>query len=119
MRQVTEKGENHGLRGPSICWEPGRVSQWHRVRRRLWHLRSHHVSFTFQSLQDEVRLAVELMRELQRWGFRFEVVLVDSLYGESGDCIAELETLHLKYVVAIRSNHGVRLPPGQRVQYTN
>lgn len=52
-------------------------------------------------------------------GFRFEVVLADSLYGESGDFISELEKRHLKYVVAIRSNHGVWLPPGQRVRYTN
>jgi len=47
------------------------------------------------------------------------VVLADSLYGESGDFISELEKLHLKYVVAIRSKHGVWLPPGQRVRYTN
>jgi hypothetical protein len=51
--------------------------------------------------------------------FRFEVVLADSLYGESGEFISELEQLHLKFVVAIRSNHGVWLPPGQRVRYTN
>jgi SRSO17 transposase len=65
------------------------------------------------------QLAVELIQELQHWGFHFEVVLADSLYGESGDFIGELEKLHLKYVVAIRSNHGVWLPPGQRVRYTN
>jgi SRSO17 transposase len=65
------------------------------------------------------QLAVELIQELQQWDFRFEVVLADSLYGESGDFIGELEKLHLKYVVAIRSNHGVWLPPGQRVRYTN
>jgi SRSO17 transposase len=64
-------------------------------------------------------LVVELMRELQHWGFHFEVVLADSLSGESGDFIGELEKLHLKYVVAIRSNHGVWLPPGQRVRYTS
>jgi SRSO17 transposase len=45
--------------------------------------------------------------------------LADSLYGESSDFISELEKLHLRYVVAIRSNHGVWLPPGQRVRYTN
>jgi SRSO17 transposase len=65
------------------------------------------------------QLAVELIQELQHWGFHFEVVLADSLYGESGDFIGELEKLHLKYVVAIRSNHGVWLPPVQRVRYTN
>ncbi len=65
------------------------------------------------------QLAVELIQELQQWDFHFEVVLTDSLSGESGDFISELEKLHLRYVVAIRSNHGVWLPPGQRVRYTN
>ena len=65
------------------------------------------------------QLAVELIQELQQWGFRFEVVLADSLYGESSNFVSELEKLHLKFVVAIRSNHGVWLPPGQRVRYTN
>jgi len=71
------------------------------------------------SSKTKPELAVEIIQELQRWGFRFEVVLADSLYGESGDFISELEKLGLKYVVAIRSNHGVWLPPGQRVRYTN
>jgi SRSO17 transposase len=39
---------------------------------------------------------VELIQELQAWGFRFEVVLADSLYGESSNFISELEKLHLK-----------------------
>jgi SRSO17 transposase len=64
-------------------------------------------------------LAVELIQELQQRGFRFEVVLADSLYGESSTFVSELEQLHLTYVVAIRSNHGVWLPPGQRVRDTN
>jgi SRSO17 transposase len=71
------------------------------------------------SYKTKPALAVELIQELQTWGFRFEVVLADSLYGESSNFISELEKLHLKYVVAIRSNHGVWLPPGQRVRYTN
>lgn len=62
---------------------------------------------------------MELIQALQQSGFQFEVVLADSLYGEAGNFISELEKLHLKYVVAIRSNHGVWLPPGQRVRYTN
>jgi SRSO17 transposase len=65
------------------------------------------------------QLAVELIQELQQWDFRLEVVLADSLHGERGDCITELEKMHLKYVVAIRSNHSVWLPPGQRVRYTS
>lgn len=62
---------------------------------------------------------MEIIKELQKWGFRFSVVLADSLYGESSDFVGALEKLRLKYVVAIRSNHGVWLPPGQRVRYTN
>ena len=53
-----------------------------------------------------------MIQELQNWGFRFEVVLADSLYEESSDFVSTLEQLHLKYVVAIRSNHGVWLPKG-------
>jgi len=71
------------------------------------------------SYKTKPALAVELIQELQAWGFRFEVVLADSLYGESSNFVSELEQRHLKYVVAIRSNHGVWLPPGQRVRYTN
>ncbi len=72
-----------------------------------------------ESYKTKPELAVEIIKELQQWGFRFSVVLADSLYGESSDFVSELEKLHLKYVVAIRSNHGVWLPPGQRVRYTN
>lgn len=64
-------------------------------------------------------LASEIIQELQQWGFHFQVVLADCLYGESGDFISMLEKLQLKYVVAIRSNHGVWLAPGQRVRYPN
>jgi len=96
----------------------------------LWHPGSHHVSFVFKIYKPRTRLqpgdtyktkpqlAVELIQELQHWGFRFSVVITDSLYDESGDCISELENLHLTYVVAIRSNHGVWPPPGKRVRYT-
>jgi SRSO17 transposase len=51
-------------------------------------------------------------------GFHFEVVLADSLYGESGDFIEALSARKLRFVVAIRENHGVLLPPGQRIRYT-
>jgi len=51
-------------------------------------------------------------------GFRFSVVLADSLYGESGPFIAALHRHHLQYVVAIRSNHGVWMLPGQRIRRT-
>ena len=39
------------------------------------------------------------------------------MYGESGDVIGALSQLKLHFIVAIRSNHGVWLPPGQKVRY--
>jgi SRSO17 transposase len=58
------------------------------------------------------QLAVELLHEVQARGFRFSVVLADSMYGESWDFTQALHQLGLSYVVAIRSNHVVWLPPG-------
>lgn len=49
-------------------------------------------------------------------GLDFEVVLADSLYGESSDFVSTLEEIELRFVVAIRENHGVWLMPGQRVR---
>jgi SRSO17 transposase len=64
------------------------------------------------------QLAVALIQELQALGFRFRVVLADSLYGESGEFLAALHRLGLQYVVAIRANHGVWMFPGQRLRRT-
>lgn len=61
-------------------------------------------------------LAVEIIEELEHWGFQFEVVLADCVYGESYKFISALEKRHLKYVLAIRSNHGAWLPAGSRVR---
>jgi len=61
-------------------------------------------------------LAVEIIEELERWGFQFDVVLADCVYGESYTFIRALEKRHLKYVLAIRSNHGAWLPAGSRVR---
>lgn len=63
-------------------------------------------------------MAVEIIEELVALGFRFRVVLADSLYGESGPFISALHRLGLRYVVAIRSNHGVWMLPGQRIRQT-
>ena len=62
-------------------------------------------------------LAVEILRELQAWNFQIELVLADSLYGESENVISVLEQLNLPFIVAIRSNHGVLVAPGQKVLY--
>lgn len=59
-----------------------------------------------------------MIRELQAMGFKFQLVLADSLYGESdSNFLSVLYELQLDFVVAIRSNHGVWLPKGQKVRY--
>ncbi|MEO1147879.1 MAG: IS701 family transposase [Cyanobacteria bacterium J06638_22] len=64
------------------------------------------------------QIAAQMIRELTAMGFQFELVLADSLYGESGvNFLSVLDELTLDYVVAIRSNHGVWLPRGERVRY--
>lgn len=63
------------------------------------------------------KIAVEMIRYLQSFGFRFKLVLADSLYGEShSSFIKALNELQLNYAVAIRSNHGVWLPQDQTVR---
>jgi len=61
--------------------------------------------------QTKPEIAVLMIRELQAMGFKFELVLVDSLYGESdSNFISVLNEFKLNFVVAIRSNHAVWLP---------
>ncbi len=48
-------------------------------------------------------------------GFNIAQVLADRLYGESSTFLGALETMKLPFIVAIRSNHGVWLPPEQEV----
>ena len=53
----------------------------------------------------------------KQWAFGSRSVLADSLYGESGcNFVDVLYQLKLDFVVAIRSNHAVWLPPGQAVR---
>lgn len=68
--------------------------------------------------QTKPEIAASMIRKLQKMGFKFQMVLADSLYGESeSNFISVLYQLELNFVVAIRSNHGVWLPPGQKVRY--
>lgn len=63
------------------------------------------------------KIAVEMIRYLQNLGFKFKLVLADSLYGESHSTfIKVLKEWQLNYAVAIRSNHGVWLPQDQTVR---
>jgi len=64
------------------------------------------------------QLAAQMLRGLKNRGFKFSLVLADSLYGESqSNFLDSLEELELEYVVAIRSNHGVWMPSHQRIRY--
>ncbi len=51
-------------------------------------------------------------------GLRFSVVLAESRSGDSGPFLSALHRLRVPYVVAIRSNHGVWMLPGQRIRRT-
>lgn len=62
------------------------------------------------------QIAAGMIRQLQGMGFRFELVLADSLYGEAQTSFVNvLEELKLPYILAIRSNHAVWLPAEQEV----
>lgn len=64
------------------------------------------------------QIGAMLIRKLQLMGFKFNLVLADSLYGESGtNFTSVLDELDLNYLVAIRSNHSVELLPRQHTQY--
>ena len=63
--------------------------------------------------QTKIELATEIITELIKEGFNIELVLADSLYGESSQFLSKLAEYKLDYVVAIRSNHAVWLPIGQ------
>lgn len=66
--------------------------------------------------QTKIDLATEIIKELRDEGFNIELVLADSLYGESSKFLERLGEYKLNYVVAIRSNHGVWLPSNQKVR---
>ena len=61
------------------------------------------------------QIAGEILEELQTMGCKFDLVLADSLYGESGNFIKILQKFKLSYVLAIRSNHAVWLREEQEV----
>lgn len=66
--------------------------------------------------QSKPQIAARMIRQLQVMGFQFELVLADSLYGESKvNFVNVLDELKLPYILAIRSNHGLWLPEQQEV----
>lgn len=66
--------------------------------------------------QSKPQIAAQMIWQLQSMGFQFELVLADSLYGESKvNFVNVLDELNLPYILAIRSNHALRLPQEQQV----
>jgi SRSO17 transposase len=68
--------------------------------------------------QSKPQIAAGMIRQLQALGFHFDLVLADSLYGESKtNFVSVLEELQLPYILAIRSNHKEWMPPEQQTSY--
>lgn len=62
------------------------------------------------------QLAVEIIETLLKYGFNFDLVLADSLYGESPTFIAALDKHKKPYLLAIRSNHArFTVPDGEAI----
>jgi SRSO17 transposase len=62
-------------------------------------------------------IGAEIIKELKEKGFNIKRILADSLYGESrSNFLKVIEELKIEYAVAIRSDHGVWLPQGQKVR---
>jgi len=69
-----------------------------------------------EEYQSKPQIAARMIRQLQAVGFHFELVLADSLYGESKvNFVNVLDELKLPYLLAIRSNHALWLPQDQAV----
>lgn len=66
--------------------------------------------------QTKIKLGSLIITELIEFGFKIEVVLADSLYGESSSFIRTLDKFKIPWIVAIRSNHGVWMPSIQSVR---
>jgi SRSO17 transposase len=64
----------------------------------------------------KIELASEIITELIEFGFKIELVLADSLYGESSSFIRTLDQYQLHWILSIRNNHGVWMPSSQKVR---
>ncbi|MEA5606465.1 IS701 family transposase [Nostoc sp. UHCC 0252] len=65
-------------------------------------------------------IAGAMIRKLRSMGFRFNLVLADSLYGESGkNFLSVLNELELNFIVAIRSNHRAWGITDSKIKYSN
>ena len=68
------------------------------------------------SYKTKIEIATEIITELVELGFKIELVLADSLYGEASSFITSLDKYKIPWVLAIRSNHGVWMPSNQKVR---
>lgn len=66
--------------------------------------------------QTKIELACLIIEELRDFGLNIELILADSLYGESSGFIKTLDKHKLPWILSIRSNHGVYLPADQKVR---
>jgi SRSO17 transposase len=69
--------------------------------------------------QTKLQLAQSIIDELMSLGFKIELVLTDSFYGESSSFVGFLDQLQLPWIVAIRSNHGVWMPSEVEIEYSD
>lgn len=69
--------------------------------------------------QTKLQLAQSIIEEVVAMGFNIELVLADSLYGESHPFVCLLDRLKLPWIVAIRRNHGVWMPNDVEIEYSN
>ncbi len=64
-------------------------------------------------------IAAIMIRKLRSMGFKFNLVLADSFYGESGkNFIQRLDEFSLNFIVAIRSNHNAWRVTDSKVKYS-
>jgi len=69
-----------------------------------------------EEYQSKPQIAATMIRQLPAMGFRFELVLADSLYSESKvNFVDGLDELKLPYILAIRSNHALWVSQDQQV----
>lgn len=66
--------------------------------------------------QTKIELASQIIDELVKFGFEIELVLADSLYGESSVFRQKLDEHKIPWILAIRSNHGAWLSSEERVR---
>lgn len=64
----------------------------------------------------KIEIAVQLIEELIQEKFPIKLVLADCLYGESSRFRRVCDKYKLPYILAIRSNHSVRLPKEEQVR---